>query len=283
MESLYDRFTRLRDTQNSILIVGLDPKNEEKDRKVEDLIQYDSGILGFKPNIHFYRGKQDLLNRVADKAIENGLIALLDAKYPDGSATNIEGMRYDSKYFNACTIAPASGDIEATIRAANELDMETISMGAMSFPGVLLSIKDHFKGYISDIDRAISAGTAGFVLGATAYVPEDNFDDAIRFYKEESPDRTLEIEDMDNNNLLEALNLRNNLFKYIVDNMTDNPKLLALVPGFGRQGGKLDNFLASGIDLNRCMINMGSDGLKAQNPKDAIYEMNRVFNEARGE
>jgi orotidine-5'-phosphate decarboxylase len=54
--------------------------------------------------------------------------------------------------------------------------------------------------------------------------------------------------------------------------------VLALVPGFGRQGGNLEFFLESGIDLDRCMINAGSDILKAEDPNKALLEMNAMFN-----
>jgi len=39
--------------------------------------------------------------------------------------------------------------------------------------------------------------------------------------------------------------------------MTKGSDVLYLIPGIGAQGGTVQEFLASGIDVKRCMINSG--------------------------
>lgn len=278
MSKLYAQFTNLRDEKNSLIVLGLDPK-EGQMPKVLELSGLKQGLIGFKPNVQFYQGidGRRFLQEIS-KNIGPKMIRLLDCKSPDGAATNEAAMKAYHKEFEYMTIAPAAGCIEETIAKSKGHGVETISMGAMSFPGVLREIILGYDLFADRIDRAIEAGTSGFVLGATSYVPSIHFGETIDKYRNLKGDMPITKDEMPDDKLEYALEKRNDLFRYIVKKMQEHPHLVALVPGFGRQGGNLEFFLESGIDLNRCMINAGSDILKAENSQEALREMNAWIN-----
>ncbi|MFC2137932.1 hypothetical protein ACFLTE_07140 [Bacteroidota bacterium] len=278
MAKLYDQFKELRDEKSSIIILGLDPKTEEQREKVVELSKIKEGLIGFKPNLAFYQDDNGRarLEQIAQNA-GSGMIRLLDLKSPDGAATNYAALKEYSPFFEYVTIAPGAGCIEETIEKARDLEQETISMGAMSFPGVLREINAGLPLFKQRVDRAIEAGTSAFVLGATAYIPEDAFEEAIVKYRKLGSDKAITEAEVSDHELKTAFANRNELFSYILEKTTDKD-ILYLVPGFGRQGGSIEHFLASGIDLKRCMINAGSDILKAENPETALAEMNKTFN-----
>lgn len=279
MIKLYDKFTELRNEKNSLIMMGLDPKDMSQVVKTYELSKIKNDLIGFKPNVQFYQlqGYRKYLTDISSN-IGPKLIRLLDTKLPDGASTNNAAITAYSKEYEYVTIAPAGGCIEETLDKVRESNMEAISMGVMSFPGVLREIRSGYELFKERIDRAIDAETSGFVLGATAYVPATKFGETIDKYRKLKSDRPITDIEMNDIELEKALEMRNNLFRYVVNQMHKNPKLLALVPGFGRQGGNLEFFLDSGIDLNRCMINGGSDFFKAENPIKALAEMNATFN-----
>lgn len=239
------------------------------------------GLVGFKPNLKFYQGEKGRETLVEiSQNIGPQLIRMLDAKSSDGANTNLAELKEYSPYFEYVTIAPAAGCIEETIEKATDSNQNTISMGAMSFPGILREINLGLPLFKQRVDRAIEAGTSAFVLGATPYVPQSEFDSLIQKYRTLTSDKPITKQEMSDDQLYQALEGRNELFEYILQ-QTQNKDILYLVPGFGRQGGNLEYFLSSGIDLNKCMINAGSDILKAQNPLQALKEMNSTFNSYR--
>ena len=282
MPNLYEEFEFLRDEHNSIIILGLDPKNDVERKKVIELSKIEEGLIGFKPNLKFYqdKGGRERLIKISEN-IAPTMIKILDLKSSDGWGSNKPEIIEYAPHYNYFTIAPAGGCIEETIEGAIGLERETISMGAMSFPGVLREATSGFPLFVERVDRAIETGTSAFVLGATAYVPESAFENVMRKYRNLGSDKAITEKEFSDEKLELALRSRNSLFKYIVGKMKENPQLLALVPGFGRQGGNLEYFLESGIDLNRCMINAGSDILKAEDPRIALAEMNQTFNRYR--
>lgn len=276
---LYEEFIRLRDEKDSLIILGLDPKNEDEAAKCIELSKIKDGVIGHKPNSKFYLtsyGRKDLAQISTNI---KGLIGIIDCKSSDGADSNLAELKAFSQLFRYATIAPASSDIEDTIAyAKNNVDIETISMGVMSFPGILRKLHD--GGYnimLTEIERSILAGTAGIVMGATGYVPNSGIEKTLEDYRKKNSGSLRDLTDAE---LISAIYLRNELFRNVVELMEDK-KIITLVPGFGRQGGNLEHFLESGINLNNCMINAGSDIIKAENPVIAIHEMQETFNKYR--
>lgn len=274
MSRLNEHFTRLRDEKDSLLVVGEDPKNEAEAAKCIELSKIKEGIIGHKPNSKFHQtsyGRKDL-TQIAEN-IEN-LIGIMDCKSSDGADSNLAELKEYSKLFKYATIAPASSDIEDTIGYAKTVGVETISMGVMSFPGILRKLHDGgYRVMLKEIERAVESGTAGIVMGATGYVPKSGIEETLKEYRKKNSGSLRSLTDSE---LISAIHIRNNLFRDVVV-LTQNTDIIYLVPGFGRQGGKIEYFLESGIKLNRCMINAGSDILKAEKPLDAIKDMNKAF------
>lgn len=275
MSRLYEQFTKLRDEKDSLIILGLDPKNEDEAAKCIELSKIKEGVIGHKPNSKFYQtsyGRKDL-SQVSTNI--EGLIGIIDCKSSDGADSNLAELKEFSKLFRYATIAPTSSDIEDTIAyAKNNVDIETISMGVMSFPGILRKLHDGgYNVMLKEIERAIESGTAGIVMGATGYVPTSGIEKTLEDYRKKNSGSLRDLTDAE---LISAIHIRNNLFRDVIE-LTKNTDIIYLVPGFGRQGGNIEYFLESGIKLNRCMINAGSDILKAEKYGQAILEMNNAF------
>ncbi|MFP4401694.1 MAG: hypothetical protein ACLFPL_00540 [Candidatus Nanoarchaeia archaeon] len=287
MESLYTKFTRLRGNNGSLIVLGLDPKDEKQFERVQDLVGYDekegfTNIVGFKPNAQFYQSPQgqQFLQRFED--IEG--LRIIDAKLADGTNTNKAAIQSYAPNFDAITLN--TPDVEGTVRIGEDNGLASIIMGTMSFPSTLQRLNSNygFNMLRDEINRGIQAGAQGIVMGTTSYIPENKVGEAVDKLRTKIDSEDVEhlcVAEMTNKTLEESISKRNELFEYCVAAMGDNPKLLALVPGFGRQGGNLEYFLTSGIDLNRCIINAGSDILKAEDPHKALGEMNDVINSYR--
>lgn len=275
MSRLYEQFTKLRDEKDSLLIIGYDPKNEDEAAKCVELSKNKDEVIGGKPNSKFYLksyGRKDL--KTISSNIGPELLRIVDCKSADGADSNFAEIKDFSSEFEYATIAPHSSDIEDTIEYAKTVGVETISMGVMSFPGILRKLHDGgYNVMLKEVERAVMAGTAGIVMGATGYVPQTGIEKTLEEYRKKNSGAIRSLTDAE---LISAIYLRNNLFKSIIE-LTQNTNIIYLVPGFGRQGGNIEYFLESGIELNRCMINAGSDILKAEKSLYAINEMNNKF------
>ncbi|NQZ85123.1 MAG: hypothetical protein HRU03_05375 [Nanoarchaeales archaeon] len=281
MVNLKKQFEEISDRQKSIIILGLDPKTVNERKICLELSRLKQGLVGVKPNLAFYQTHDGRINLLKiSKNVGPNLIRLLDLKSPDGAATNNAAFKSYAKHYEHVTVAPAAGCTADTIYKANALGLTTTSMGAMSFPGVLREIDLGLPLFKQRVDIAIKHGTSAFVMGATSFVPEADIENTMLKYRNLKNDMPITIEDMSDGELYSALQGRNELFKYILEK-TEGTEILFLVPGFGRQGGKLENFLASGIELNRCLINAGSDILKSDDPQKALLEMSARFNTSR--
>lgn len=282
---LYERFCRQRDENDSIVIVGLDPKvgNSNHEKRSYALSKIKDDIVGFKPNLAFYqeKGRGGLLRQIGTEiGADSGLIRLLDAKVSDGANTNRATLSAYSDFFDYVTIAPAGGCFEETIDICRDLGMGTVAMGVMSFPGVLREINEGLPLFKERVLRCIDSGVEGFVMGATSYIPEDesNIEATINNYRTLKSDKPITVDEMDDSKLRDAILRRNELFRFIVENTEDND-IVYLVPGFGRQGGKIENFVFSGIDIDRCMMNLGSDIFKVSDEDvvKTVVEYNNQF------
>lgn len=284
---MYDKFTRLRDQRNSLVVLGLDPKNAIDMHKVGmDLIRLRNDLVGFKPNGLFYQNHlgRPLLEKF--QYMGDDVLTIMDMKIADGANTNSAGIKdFVNDGFDAVTIN--TPDVEGTLASTQEHDLGGIIMGAMSFPSTLRDLK-HGYGLpmLKDrIKRGVSSGAQGIVLGGTSYVPDELIGDTIKTLREKYDSGSKEhicISDMSDSELETAISRRNELFAYCVKLMDENPQLLALVPGIGgRQGGRLEDFLNSEINFERCMVNAGSAILKADNPTMALKEFNGEINTYR--
>lgn len=283
MEDLVSKFERLKDERNSLVILGLDPKDRKQRNKVIELVQLEENLIGFKPNAQFYQTPlgQELLEGFQD--VEG--IRIIDAKLADGTNTNKAAINSYAPNFDAVTLN--TPDVEGSITAGKDERLDSIIMGAMSFPSTLRRLSTHYGVEMlkDEINRGVDNGAQGIVIGATSYVPDASIGEAVDKLRRKIDDDDIEhrcIGNLSNDDLAQAIHKRNDVFGYCAG-LIGNPNcnLVALVPGFGRQGGQLEHFLESGIDLDRCIINAGSAVLKADNPQKELEEFNAIINSYR--
>ncbi len=236
------KWHKLRKVKNSNIIAGLDPATYEMGRadrglaKDVDLLswcrEYISAvapfIVGIKPNAGYFNTpeKMFVLREILKFARELGLMTIMDSKIADIDSTTEAWIKnWKSFNFDAVTLAPYAGNIEQVIKHAHSQGLGAISMGLMSNPEY--KIEANFKNEEGEklwslrVKRALEAGVDAIVLGATYTVHDSDFMDLLE--------------------------------------LTESRELLYLIPGIGAQGGNIKEFLASGIDPKRCMINSGRE------------------------
>lgn len=237
-------------------------------------------MIGFKPNVQFYQTQlgQGLLEEF--QGVDG--IRIIDAKLADGTNTNKAAIDSYAPNFDALTLN--TPDVEGSITTGKDEGLDSTIMGAMSFPSTLRRLSTHYGVEMlkDEINRGVDNGAQGIVIGATSYVPDANIGEAVDKLRRKIDDSDIEhkcIENLSNDDLAQAIHKRNDVFGYCAG-LIGNPNcnLVALVPGFGRQGGNIEQFLHSGIDINRCMINAGSAVLKASNPREELEGFNTIIN-----
>ena len=86
MEDLFSKFERLRDERNSLVVLGLDPKDDEQAQRVLELMRLNNDLIGFKPNAQFYQSPEG--QRILQYFRDIDGIRIIDAKLADGTNTN---------------------------------------------------------------------------------------------------------------------------------------------------------------------------------------------------
>ena len=243
-----------REKKNSNIIAGLDPAefalgrgesglSEGVDTRewalayVEAVSPY---VAGVKPNLGYFQRADllDLLKEIGEIVHAKGLVYIADAKISDIGSTNDAWAHYIRELgFDAVTFAPYAGNLEDSIKSAHDRSIAAITMGLMSNPQYATEM--NFKNeegtslWLSRVKRSIEAGADGIVAGGT-------------FTKDSKE------------------------FMEFVD-VTNDSDILYLIPGIGKQGGGVKDFLATGIDADRCMVNSGR-GLMFPNGAESTNE-----------
>lgn len=240
MSEFIEKWHKIRKEKNSNICAGLDPSVYEMGRgekglpkgvdKLEWSLRYVEAVapyvVAIKPNAGSWggAGERALLKKVVDKIHELGLIAIIDSKIADLGFTN-DSWLYDYKQlgFEAVTTAPYAGNIEEIVEFAKNRDIGLITMGLMSNPEYKTEINfKNEKGeklWENRVKRGLSAGVDGLVVGGTYTTANQDF---MKFVE-----------------------------------ITQGKNVVYLVPGIGAQGGKIEEFLASGIEPEKCIINSG--------------------------
>lgn len=238
MSNFITKWHKLREEKQSNIVAGLDPavfaigRGEkglpEGTDKLEWSLNYIEAVAPYvaciKPNAGYFgnAGDRTILKKIVDKTHELGLLALIDGKIADiGSTSDAWMYDYAELGFDALTIAPYAGNVEQMVKYAHEREMAVITMGLMSNPEYKteMNFKDENGTSLwkSRVERGLAAGVDGLVVGGTYTVQDKEFMEFV--------------------------------------DITKDSNALYLIPGIGFQGGEVQDFLASGIDKDRCMIN----------------------------
>lgn len=184
-------------------------------------------VAAIKPNQAYFQasGQRDVLQKVINRVRGHGLLSISDNKIADIGSTNDAWAYYNAEFgFDSLTCAPYAGNLRGTTESIHKYGMGAITMGLMSNPEYrdLFRYEDTETGeklWERRVQDAMACSVDGIVVGGT--------------YTKDDPE-----------------------FIKCVD-LTKDSEMLYLVPGIGAQGGTVKDFLASGIDPKRCMINSG--------------------------
>lgn len=238
MSSFTEQWHKTRERTGSILIAGLDPalsgmrdKNAlPEGSNVRDwCLQYVEAVAphvaGIKCNPAYYQYPDGLalMEEIVALGKAHGLLTIIDYKVSDIGSTNDSWLYFGRKMgFDAVTGAPYAGNIEELIEQAHERELGVFTMALMSNPeyeSEMLYRDGEVPLYETRITRSIESGADGIVIGGTFLSSNPHFQKALE--------------------------------------LTKNTSTLYLVPGLGAQGGTVSAFSSSGIDMKRCLLNVG--------------------------
>lgn len=184
-------------------------------------------VVMIKTNQAYFQGvgQREILKKIVDRAHELELLVMSDNKIADIGSTNNAWAYYNAELgFDAMTCAPYAGNLTSTTESIHNYGMGAVTMGLMSNPEyrALFRYQDSETGerlWQRRVREAIACDCDGIVIGGTYTKNDAEFTECVA--------------------------------------MTQGDNILYLVPGIGAQGGRVEDFLASGIDPARCMINSG--------------------------
>lgn len=238
MTAFTEEWHKTRERTDSILIAGLDPalpgmrdKNAlPEGTNVRDwCLQYIEAVAphvaGVKCNPAYFQYPDGLalMEEVAALSKAHGLLTIIDYKVSDIGSTNDSWLYFGKKMgFDAATGAPYAGNIEQLVEQAHEREIGIFTMALMSNPeyeSEMLYREGDTLLYETRITRSLESGADGIVIGGTFLATNPHLQKALE--------------------------------------LTKNTSTLYLVPGLGTQGGTVSQFADSGIDLKRCLLNVG--------------------------
>ncbi len=240
MGDFIKKWHKIIEEKNSNICAGLDPSLYEMGRwekglpkwvwKLEWSLAYIEAVSPYvsaiKPNAGSWgwAGERELLKKIVSKIHKIWLLAIIDSKIADLWFTN-DSWLYDYKNlgFDACTIAPYAGNVESIVRFGKIRNIGIITMWLMSNPEYKTEM--NFKNenwetlWQNRIKRWLKAWVDWLVIGWTYNGKDKEF---LKFIE-----------------------------------MTKNTDTLYLIPWIWAQGWRIENFLASGINPKKCIINSG--------------------------
>jgi hypothetical protein len=203
---------------------------------IEAVAPYVSAI---KPNAGswWWAWERALLKEIVNKIHEMWLLAIVDAKIADLWFTN-DSWIYDYKnlWFDAVTVAPYAGNIESVVKFWKDRDIAIISMWLMSNPEYKTEMN-----FVSTVWYATNSGQipAGTTLWESRVIRSiDAWVDWLVVWG------TYTKNDKE-------------FMKFI--EMTNNLNIVYLIPWIWAQWWQIKDFLASGINPKKCIINSGRD------------------------
>lgn len=246
-----DRWHKVREEKQSNIIAGLDPaifemgwgdKGLPEDASFLDwcvsfIDAVEPYVAGIKINQAYFQGvgQRGLLEQILHKIKNVNLLAISDNKIADIGSTNDAWIYYNKSLgFDFITCAPYAGNSEASIKSAHEQGIGVITMGLMSNPEYRTEMNFVGEGgevlWMNRVRRSLESGADGIVIGGT-YTKDDT--EFVEFVE-----------------------------------LTNESDMLYLIPGIGSQGGKIEDFLATGIKSEKCMI-CSSRGVMFPNGSDS--------------
>ena len=166
--------------------------------------------------------EREILKEIVDYSHKLGLLVIADGKISDiGSTSDSYIYDYKKLWFDALTIAPYAWNIEELITYCKKRLIGVFSIWIMSNPEYASEMNFKNSDWIplwqDRVERAVKAWVDGIVVGWTLKWDDENLRKLVE--------------------------------------ITADSDLLYLVPWIGNQWWDISEFLSSGIDLKKCIIN----------------------------
>jgi orotidine-5'-phosphate decarboxylase len=193
----YEKYLKATKQKGSLININLDPalpkqRNENviPDRYVskedaETLLNFSLDIIeqvtdyccSVKPNTQYYLGHTDILEKIAKKIHEEGMLAILDHKLSDIGSTNGSALYWIKEMgFDAFTFSPFAGNTQTTAEKAHENNLGVIVLTLMSNPEAeKLMIDTTVNGqpyYLHTAKTVKETEADGCVVGLTGFVKD---------------------------------------------------------------------------------------------------------------
>ena len=194
----YKKYLKATKEKGSYININLDPalpkqrsENVIPERYVseddtETLLNFSLDIIeqvsdyccSIKPNTQYYLGHTSILDKIAKKTRQEGMLAILDHKLGDIGSTNGSAIYWIKEMgFDAFTFSPFAGNTQKTVKKAHENDLGVIVLTLMSNPEAeQMMINTAVNGqpyYLYAAKTVKEAEADGCVVGLTCFVEDE--------------------------------------------------------------------------------------------------------------
>jgi orotidine-5'-phosphate decarboxylase len=194
----YEKYLNAIKEKGSYININLDPalpkqRNENviperyfSEDDAESLLNFSLDIIeqvsdyscAIKPNTQYYLGYTNILEKIAKKTHQEGMLAILDHKLSDIGSTNGSALYWIRKMgFDGFTFSPFAGNTQKTVEKAHENNLGVIVLTLMSNPEaekMMIDTTVNGKPYYMYTAHTVKEAKAdGCVVGLTCFVEDD--------------------------------------------------------------------------------------------------------------
>ena len=191
----YEKYLKATKEKGSYININLDPalpkqrtENVIPERYVleddaETLLNFSLDIIeqvsdyccSIKPNTQYYLGHTSILEKIAKKTRQEGMLAILDHKLGDIGSTNGSAIYWIKEMgFDAFTFSPFAGNTQKTVEKAHEKNLGVIVLTLMSNPEaeqIMINTAVNGQPYYLYAAKTVKEAEAdGCVVGLTCFV-----------------------------------------------------------------------------------------------------------------
>jgi orotidine-5'-phosphate decarboxylase len=255
----YEKYLKATKEKSSFININLDPalpkqrsSNVIPDRYTykedsETLLNFSLDIIeqvsdyccSIKPNTQYYLGHTEVLEKLAKKIHDEGMLAILDHKLSDIGSSNGSAIYWIKEMgFDAFTFSPFAGNTLKTVEKAHEKNLGVIVLTLMSNPEaekMMIDTTVNGQAYYLHTAKTVKETQAdGCVVGLTCFVKDD-------------------------------------YIKSIQDAAGD--KAVFLLQGIGPQGGQANKIRY----VTNPLVSLGRAVIYSDNPREAVKRYHDIF------
>ena len=255
----YEKYLKATKEKGSLININLDPalpkqrkENVIPDKYVskedsETLLNFSLDIIeqvsdyccSIKPNTQYYLGHTGILEKIAKKTHDHGMLAILDHKLSDIGSTNGSALYWIQEMgFDAFTFSPFAGNTQKTVEKAHENNLGVIVLTLMSNPeaeNMMINTTVNEQPYYLHTAKIVKETEAdGCVVGLTCFVEDEHI---------------------------------KNIQKTVGD------KVVFLLQGIGPQGGQANKIRY----VTNPLVSLGRAVIYSDNPRKTVETYHEIF------